>query len=323
MNKTSLVTAAYSISPTSQGWDAEVESKYYQLLKNIDGLQGLEHPFFGELHQYDDDWFLHNIDPNWKIIFTGMPGVMNNLSKDPNFGIASDDQEGRQKSLDFYGDACKAIKKLNTYFNKEMVPCIQIHSSPARKNASSSMSSLLLSLQEMQSWDWSGASLVIEHCDAYFSEGESVKGFLTLEEEIEAVTQTNAKMKSNLSFCVNWGRSAIEAQSVEGPLAHIAKLSELDLLTGLMFSGAAAQDPTYGDWKDSHMPPRLDNKVGNYNLDNSLLTDKEIENCINACRLNKLTFIGAKIALLPRTSSADVCAAYNRATIDLLRCFIG
>lgn len=319
MSKTSLVAAAYSVSPTSQAWVPEVESKYYQLLKNITGLQGLEHPFFGELHQYDDDWFLHNIDPNWNIIFTGMPGVMNHLAKDANFGIASDDHQGRQNALNFYKDACKAIRKLNSHFNKQMVPCIQIHTSPSRKAAKSSTTSLSLSLQEMQSWDWSGAKLVIEHCDAFSAGGESAKGFLTLEEEIEAVTQVNLKNDGDIGFCVNWGRSAIETHSVEGPLEHIKILDKLGLLNGLMFSGVAAQDPIYGDWKDSHMPPCFGNDIGEYQLGNSLLNSEEITNCNNACNLDNLNFMGAKISLLPRSSSAEVCAAYNAATIDLIR----
>lgn len=313
------MTAAYSVSPTSQSWNTEVESKFYQLLKNVTGLQGLEHPFFGKLHQHDDDWFLDNIDPNWSIVFSGMPGVMNSLSKDPNFGIASDDQNGRQSALDFYRSACEAIIKLNSHFNNQMVPCIQIHTSPARKSAKSSMSSLSLSLQEMQSWDWSGAKLVIEHCDSYFASGASAKGFLSLDEEIEAVIQTNARTDSDIGFCINWGRSAIETRSVDGPLTHVKKLDSMGLLRGLMFSGVAAQDPIYGDWKDSHMPPRFGKEVGNYELNNSLLNGEQMTRCIDACNIHKLIFMGAKISLLPRSASAEECAAYNGATIDLIR----
>ena len=318
MSKTCLVAAAYSVSPTSQKWDPTVESTYYQLLKSLPEMQGLEHPFLGSLHQFDDNWFLQNIDPAWKIILTCVPGVMGNLSNDANFGIASDDQAGREKALNFYREACKAIKKLNSHFNKQMVPCVQIHSSPSRKNAFASKSSLISSLVEMQSWDWSGAKLVIEHCDAYSSTKESAKGFLTLQEEIDAVTEVNAETNSDIGFCVNWGRSAIETNSVNGPIEHISKLTKLNLLTGLMFSGAAAQDEIYGNWRDTHIPPRLDDSTGHYDLSNSLLTENEIRRCINACEVDKLSFLGVKISLLPRTNSPEICAKYNAASLDLV-----
>ncbi len=320
MTHNNLIAAAYSISPTSQKWDGKVESEYYKLLKSIPELKGIEHPFFGELHQFDDNWFLNNIDPNWKVIFTGMPGVMNNLSKNSQFGIASDDPDGRKSAVDFYFKASRAIKKMQEHFGKQLVPSIQIHTSPARKAANSSTASLIESLTEMQAWDWSGTELVIEHCDAYKEDGSSIKGFLTLQEEIDAVIAVNAKSDNKIGFCVNWGRSAIETRSTQGPIQHISTLRELNLLRGLMFSGVAAEDATYGNWQDSHIPPQLNIEDELYDFSASLLGVNEITESLNSCDLDELVFFGAKVSLLPRSSSPEVCAKFNSAVIQLIDC---
>jgi hypothetical protein len=90
---------AYALSPTKKGWDAEVESAFYEDLKTLPNLKGLEHPFYGTLHEHDDDWFLANVEPQWDYVLTCIPGTMNALALDPHFGIASDDLDGRASAL--------------------------------------------------------------------------------------------------------------------------------------------------------------------------------------------------------------------------------
>ena len=57
-----------------------------------------------------------------------------------------------------------------------------------------------------------------------------------------------------ISISINWGRSALETRSVEGPLEHARRALQADLLGGLFFSGVTPAHPGYGAWRDSHAP---------------------------------------------------------------------
>lgn len=109
---------AYASSPCNNGWNAEIESEFYNALKKDPRIQGLEHPFLGKLHSEDDDWFLANIDPNWTYVFTCIPGTMAALGEMPAFGIASADEAGRKAAIAFLAKARDAIAKLNAHCGK-------------------------------------------------------------------------------------------------------------------------------------------------------------------------------------------------------------
>ena len=80
---------------------------------------------------------------------------------------------------------------------------------------SSSTASLTASLAELASWDWCGAVICVEHCDARVRDDALggfappvVKGFLSLDEEIEAVRHVLAGMctcASSRTFKLPWG----------------------------------------------------------------------------------------------------------------------
>ena len=137
---------AYASSPNVGDWDAELETRYYNEIKSFDNIGGLEHPFAGTLHNRDEDWFLENIDPSWDFVFTTIPGVMGAIGKNPNFGIASDDANGRAESLAFMKKACDAVAKLNAHTGRQSVRAIQIHTSPNKSKAGSSKESLEASI---------------------------------------------------------------------------------------------------------------------------------------------------------------------------------
>ena len=83
---------AYAASPNISGWDPDLEAAYYRSLATLASVKGLEHPFLGQLHQYDDNWFLQQLAPHWDYVFTTIPGVMNALAQQPGFGLASTDE---------------------------------------------------------------------------------------------------------------------------------------------------------------------------------------------------------------------------------------
>ncbi|WP_445767108.1 DUF4862 family protein [Rheinheimera sp.] len=310
---------AYAASPNHSTWDAALETAFYNELKKLLNLKGLEHPFLGRLHQYDDDWFLANIDPQWDYVFTCIPGIMNALGQNPLFGIASDDEAGRQAALDFMQRACAAIGKLNTHLGRQAVTAIQIQTAPARHKASSSAAALMASLKTMLQWDWHGARIVIEHCDAYVPQHLPSKGFLALQDELDVLTALNATLPQakQLGMVINWGRSVFETRHVDGALQHIQMAQQAGLLCGLMFSGVSDQDSEYGAWRDSHQPPQQSALV-RHGEPGSWLTEQAMQQCLAACNAAELLVLGAKIGIRPHSADISSRLGYIRDTLAIL-----
>ncbi len=312
------IVGAYATAPSTFAWDENLESEYYEQLKSIDNIQGIEHPFVGKLHPFDDDWFLDNIDTSWQFIFTSIPGVMANLAQNPHFGIASTNEDGRQAAIEFYQQARLAILKLNKHLGKQAVSHIKIHTAPRiSAKTSSSKQALQASLETLQSWDWYGAKLVIEHCDAFIPEQPPEKGFLSLVDEIATITTVNKRLNCDIGVSLNWGRSAIETRSVQGPIEHIKMAYQSKLLNGIIFSGATGKDTPYGQWKDSHMPPEKAFNIPHY-AKSSLLTIEQIEKSLQQCDCDCLDFIGGKISLSPNTATVSERVSYIQSLLTLL-----
>lgn len=289
---------AYASSPCNNGWNAEIESEFYNALKKDPRIQGLEHPFLGKLHSEDDDWFLANIDPNWRFVFTCIPGTMAALSEMPTFGIASTDENGRKAAIAFLAKARDAIAKLNAHCSRPVVAAIQIHTAPNQSKAGASAAALKQSLIEITQWDWQGTQIVIEHCDTLVEGQVPAKGFLSLQQEIDVLTAVNAEQSSNLGITINWGRSVIETRSADGALAHIQETKKAGLLSGLMFSGASGAETAYGAWRDSHMPHAKGSTVS-IGAEGSLMTKEAMHQCMNAADAKALPIVGIKLGIRP------------------------
>ncbi|MCM2679891.1 DUF4862 family protein [Echinimonas agarilytica] len=313
----SYFVGAYASSPNVSGWDASLETDYYNALKQLPNVRGLEHPFVGTLHPHDPDWFLANVDPTWDFVFTCVPGIMGAMGQNPNFGIASNNVEGRQQALEFMRKACAAIGQLTAHLGRQAVTAIEIQTSPNQGKCEASVASLEASLREMLSWEWHGAQIVIEHCDTYVDGQTPAKGFLTIEQEIEAIQNVNSAVGSNIGLVVNWGRSVIETRSVEGAVNHINTAKEAGMLTGLMFSGVSDQDTEYGAWQDTHMPAEKgqDSQVG---AAGSLMTESEIARCLSAANAGELPIVGVKIGIRPHSTAMQERVDYNQAVLNML-----
>lgn len=312
----SFYVGAYASSPCTSGWNPELESSFYEQLKRLPNMAGLEHPFLGEsLHAHDDDWFLANIDSSWNFVLTCVPGTMGAIGKNPNFGIASSDEEGRQLAIEFLARARDAVVKLNNHCGRNAVKAIEIQTAPNQSKASSSAEALTATLETILGWDWQGASIVIEHCDTLVEGQTPVKGFLSLEDEINAVKTVNAKCNSNIGIVINWGRSAIETRSVDGVIDHINQAKTAGLLTGLMFSGVSATECPYGVWADTHMPAAAseNSEIG---AEHSLMTEAEIHKCIAAA--GKVDILGIKLGIRPKDELIDNRIAYNREAMAMM-----
>lgn len=310
---------AYAASPNHSGWDAELETAYYNELKALDTVKGLEHPFYGSLHQYDDEWFLANIATDWSYVFTCIPGVMNALAENPHFGLASNDEAGRAAALQFMQQACAAIAKLNQHFGRQVVSAIQIHTAPARHRASSSGAALAKSLHTMAGWNWQGARIVIEHCDAYVDGHVPSKGFLSLADEIAVLSDLNQHSAVSFGMVINWGRSVFETRCIEGAVAHINAAQAAGLLAGVMFSGVSDQDSDYGAWRDSHQPPKCSELI-QHGSAVSWMTEQAMHNCLAVCdNPAQLLILGAKIGVRPLSATLEQRIAYIRDTLAILQ----
>lgn len=312
---------AYAASPNHSGWDAALEAAYYNELKALPNLKGLEHPFLGQLHPYDDDWFLKNVSPEWDYIFTCIPGIMNALSSNPAFGLASSDEQGRAAALTFMQQAREAIIKLNQYSGRQAVKAIMIQTAPARNNAGASPEALALSLATMLQWDWQGARILIEHCDAYLPPQQPSKGFLSLTDEIAVVKQLNTMIPATvqpLGIVINWGRSVFETRRVEGAVEHIQAVQQAGLLCGLMFSGVSDKNSEYGAWRDSHQPVQSSLQI-QYGEPGSWMTEQAIHQCLAVCHdADALPVLGAKIGIRPLTATVTERLGYVHDTLSVL-----
>ncbi len=298
--------AAYACSASL---DAESEAALYDGLADL-GVAGLEQPFFGSLHRRDDAWLLDRLRPDWTFVFTLLPGVMDRLKDDAHFGLASADYDGRARALDFAESARRTIEHLHGYLGRRAVVAVQIHSAPrlADAGAKSSIEAFADSLSQLRGRDWMGATLLVEHCDAALPAHIPDKGFLRIEDEIEAITQSAGK--TPIQLAINWGRSALETRSAMGPIEHIRSAVKAKLLGALFFSGVTADHPDYGTWKDSHVPFST-------SCPSSLLTPAAAKAALTAAA--DCPIYGLKLQTLPLTLNVTQRLAVIRDGLDQLR----
>jgi len=310
---------AYATSPTLFKWDNSKESEYLSSIKNNLNIRGLELPFWGKLHMHDEEFFLSLLDSKWEYVLTCLPGTMKALEKNTHFGIASDNEQGRLEAIEFYKNANKAVKKLNDYFGGEKVINVVLATAPSLKavDVKSSSRSLKKSLTEIASWNWFGAKLVIEHCDSG-REKAPVKGFLSIDEEIEAILDVNNDLNHPIGITINWARSAIEKRNEIEPIKHVRKAFKNNILQGIMFSGTSSKSELYGDWSDLHLPVAKEEGIEHYEKD-SLMNAENIKHTLEECVINNLSYIGVKVLAMPiEESSIEKRIGINRDTLKIL-----
>ncbi len=293
------IVGAYSASPTRDGWIPKEEEEYLEGIFNLKNLSGLEVPFTNSIHKFDEDWFIQKLSPTHSLVFTLIPGTTANIKKNPLWGISSNDKTGRESAIDFIKSSRESLKKVNDAMGINVVKAIQIHSAPGGRN--SSQDALADSLAKLHQVDWEGAEIVIEHCDAPINGQPSQKGYTSLSHEVEAIKLSGTPTQ----ITINWGRSAIEKHSIEGPLEHIVEVQNSNMLSGIMFSGASAIDNRFGKaWADCHVPPAPVKEDNSYLLEkSSLMTLESIINTLKIARNPR--YIGLKVAPLRNISIAE------------------
>lgn len=263
----------------------------------LPGATGLELPFTGDDSPWLDAGLVGRFDesaPGARHVVTLLPALVRVTRFDERIGLASTDAAGRRQALDLVDRARERVLALNVS-RPGAVAVVELHSSPQRPF--SDVGAFADSLSQLADRDWRGARLVVEHCDAWSDDHPVEKGYLSLADEIAAVTAARHPIVDGIA--VNWGRSAIETRTADGALQHLAEASQQGLLRGLMFSGAAPVETSYGRaWGDLHVPPAEFAAV-EPTAAASLLTKKEILAALKGAQDDRLLYSGVKVAAAP------------------------
>lgn len=290
----SFVVGAYASLPQGR----EAQEAYYDLLGGQPWIDGTEIPFPGDLAETADRiWLAGQLPRHWKNnTVTAIPGTMQHVWKDPNFGLASPDEDGRRFALAFFKQLRDALADFAQWRGSQDVKFVEIHTAPTRIASRDAMTA---SLQALAQLDWSGAKLVIEHCDAYVEGRKPEKGFLPIEDEIALCRE------SGIGLTVNWGRSVVEGRKVQTAVEHIEAAAGADVLAGLMFSGSGPEETQYGyGWIDGHLPMNPDEPT-------SLMDAAAIGAAVKAAgeQGEPLAYLGAKVCV-PKDATAEERLGY-------------
>lgn len=246
-------------------------------------VAGLELPFTGSEPPRVPD----GADPGWTFAITAIPGTVTRNREDPGFGLASPDPAGRRRALDFTAALRDYVQAVVESTRPGAVVAVEIHSAPSRQGVAAVFAD---SLAEVAAWDWHGAVVTVEHCDADDGVAEPQKGYLGIGAEIRAVR--TAARGAGLGMTINWARSAIERRDAAAPAEHLALARGAGVLSGLMFSGCSDRDGDFGGaWLDAHLPP---------GVPGSLLSAREIRASWKAA--GGVAFAGLKMGIRPATA---------------------
>ncbi len=268
-----LILGGYALEPAGDALD-DHEDRWYELLGGIEGGAGLELPLRGgRLHPDGAARLAELLPGGWRVIVTMLPTTMAGIRASAAYGLASPDDDGRTAALADYALLRDELRALNDATGQATALAVHVHSGPRGTGTGEAFTR---SLTELAAQDWSGATLSVEHCDAWRPDGVVEKGFLGLDDELAAV------QAAGLGQSINWGRSVIEGRSADRAAEQIARLAEAGTLTGVFFSGAA---PT---WKDVHNPIDTVDPT-------SLLTAARIADAVAAWGDRAPRFVGVKV----------------------------
>ncbi|MGV8851639.1 MAG: DUF4862 family protein [Rhodoglobus sp.] len=285
-NSRGIIVGAYAASPTHSRWNPPLEAEFLTALSSIPGVAGIELPWINGIHPHDNEWLLSNFPSNLDVMITDIGGTVTRLAADSHFGLASSDRHGRAAALDQVKRVRDDAERLNNALGRAGVVAIELHSAPLATGGHSA--ALAESLAEISLWDWAGAALLVEHCDALVDGQKPEKGYLTLQDEIAAIAASEAE----IGISLNWGRSAIELRSAERVIEHITLAASSGLLRSMIFSGASDHKGAFGGpWEDSHLP-LVASREFPYGDEHSLLTLDRVRQSLEIA--DALDWVGVK-----------------------------
>ena len=214
---------------------------------------------------------------------------MARVGEDAVYGLASRSVDGRRAAVEDVARMRDDSLRLNDAQSRAVVAAVELHTAP--RGTAATPGALAESLAEIASWDWDGAQLVIEHCDAWIDGQIPAKGFLSLRDEVDAVEASG----TSVGISLNWGRSAIEGRDPATALRHIGLARSRGMLRGLMASGAADRATHFGPpWIDAHLPFASSETVV-HGERHSLMTEERFTESVVAA--GGLDWVGLKVGV--------------------------
>lgn len=282
----------------------ENEALFREGLLLLPHVRGLELPFYDDLHERDVPELLAWLPSQWEYIITCLPGTMMSLGRDPDYGLASRSEEGRNLALKDLERVRQRVREIHDRHGLKSVRGIEVHSAPRGDQAGAE--ALRRSIETLLSWDWDGAEILLEHCDAWHKDGAFSKGFMRLQSELSTIKGISVGMS------LNWGRSVLEGRRSETIHRHIELANSK--LRSLFFSGTAIGDPLYGSWLDNHAAIRLDS-TELWEAQGSLLTQEAMEDCLELVRARNL-YLGLKVQPFPTSLTLTERLAFLRQQLE-------
>jgi hypothetical protein len=291
------VVGAYAIQPTDRGERPD----FIRQVLSLPGCSGLEIPVCSVAYLEDQHWLWDALPPGGRHVVTTIGGEFDRYARDATFGLGSVEPAGRRAALDFLHQ-CRDEVERRFASREHTIAAVEVHSVPSveARDARAAAECFTESLVEAATWDWCGAALVVEHCDARTIEHPWQKGLLPLALEIEAVRAAQrAVPAARIGVSINWGRSAIETRGPDGPHEHARLAREAGLLSGVMFSGASDLPSSYGAaWADVHVPLRPGAGTSEPGEPLSVMTADHVRSTLDAAGTG-LIFDGVKVSIRP------------------------
>ncbi|MFT9009581.1 MAG: DUF4862 family protein [Bifidobacterium sp.] len=265
---------------------------------------GFEVPILSHDFTQEQEWFWNLMPTASSHVLTMVTRTMEELSNDPGCGLASEDPRGRNRAISELEKVQGLVQDMNAGGGPH-VGAIEIQSAPQASDPATACAHFLQSLKELASWDWHGASLCVEHCDALVPWHAPAKGFLSLHDEIDIVRKIRSMhVSTRVGITLNWGRSAIELRDAGAVQQHIRQCLSTDTLLGLMYSGTSPVASDFGPaWSDAHCPMRRPPHDPD-GESTSLLSDE----AIHASRIlagRAPAYEGIKVSMRPLESSVS------------------
>lgn len=310
---------AYGMSPCTATWNADLEAAFLEGLQALPFVRGLELPHYAStLDRWDEDFFFRHADPQWDYVVTTLPALSGALRDNPRFGLASTDEAARQAALAGIRATQASVVRAHDRLGRRAIHTVEVHSGPSLGwiENTGSVERFSDSLTEISSWEWDGAAIVVEHCDAAVPGQAHEKGFLRIEDEIRAIETANAR-GAHVGGSINWGRSGIELRGGSGVPGHVRALADAGLLRGIIFSGCSGADTPFDAWKDTHMPPARERYVEAFAA-GSLLDEQAMRDALLAARGSEPSFLGVKIAARPVEATVAQRLALLRSALTML-----
>ncbi len=313
-----MAAAANRMSPPApaRGWfvgayaaltgSPAADRELYARLAQEPLVRGLEVPFFDD----GADFTGRAPDPEgrWDYVLTSFPHSMLGQQRPEPLGLAARSPQARGEALAALRRLRELAARLDDRSGRAAVTLVEVHSGP---QATGDPRCFAESLAELAGWDWGGARLTVEHCDAWPGIGKAQKGFLGLDAELEAI----ASAAPSIGVTINWARSVIETGAVEGAATQLRRAAGAGRLAMLVFSGVAPVDTAYGPaWVDAHLPPALSRlREQPWFAPACLLDDAAVLAALRAA--DERTELAVKVGLRPAELSA---AARGQALVDLV-----